>query len=467
MKFARKSLALLMALILTFGTFGIVASAASGYEHEKDVFQLTAGSDYATAPTVAPGETVYSTIQAGETGYFCFSVQDGTQLTMDFESSAPATVKIALAGTAKYETYSDVTDCNIILNIKKNNFYWITVQSAEKCEFTFTPITNALIQSNFVADPSVAISAKTATLYATESLELVIANDKPQVFSNFFWEVVDDTKTPFIDESEFIDLVVNPTDSHRATITVVRNNSDFNTGSFNIPVRAYFYYNGELYGAECIVTAIPANIDISPYYDSTDKNSLTLGVNVSKEITFSTKLKGATIKWESSDETVAQVVMVKNKVVVTGVSAGNTNIVAYLYDSNGTAIAKRTIRVDVDPNYQMINGVSFSSQSLSMRVGNTKTLEYKIDHTPKDQYPYYATVTFTSSKPEVATVNESGTVKAVAPGETTITVTVKTAESEHTAKCVVTVKEALPDWLTLIITPLEILYNLIMGIFGK
>lgn len=50
------------------------------------------------------------------------------------------------------------------------------------------------------------------------------------------------------------------------------------------------------------------------------------------------------------------------------------------------------------------------------------------------------TVTWTSSNPAVATVDDNGTVHAVAPGEATITATA----GDKTATCKVTVKATLP-----------------------
>ena len=80
-----------------------------------------------------------------------------------------------------------------------------------------------------------------------------------------------------------------------------------------------------------------------------------------------------------------------------------------------------------------VNKVSLDKTKLDLTVGDTQTLIATI--TPDDANN--KKVSWSSDKPSVATVDENGTVTAVAAG--TANITVKTADGEKTANCVVTV----------------------------
>lgn len=81
----------------------------------------------------------------------------------------------------------------------------------------------------------------------------------------------------------------------------------------------------------------------------------------------------------------------------------------------------------------LVNKVSLDKTELALTVGDTQTLIATI--TPDDANN--KKVSWSSDKPSVATVDENGTVTAVAAG--TANITVKTADGEKTANCVVTV----------------------------
>ena len=66
-----------------------------------------------------------------------------------------------------------------------------------------------------------------------------------------------------------------------------------------------------------------------------------------------------------------------------------------------------------------VESVTFEEASLSLRVGRSYSLDPEImPHTATDK-----TVTYTSSRPQIATVSEYGTLKAIKTGTTIITVT--------------------------------------------
>jgi hypothetical protein len=82
-----------------------------------------------------------------------------------------------------------------------------------------------------------------------------------------------------------------------------------------------------------------------------------------------------------------------------------------------------------------VTGVSLNMTSLTMSVGETKTLNATVS--PADATD--KRVTWSSSNTAVATVNENGVVTAISTGTTVITVT--TTDGSKTAQCTVTVKE--------------------------
>ena len=81
----------------------------------------------------------------------------------------------------------------------------------------------------------------------------------------------------------------------------------------------------------------------------------------------------------------------------------------------------------------LVSGIALDKTKLALTVGDTQTLKATI--TPDDANN--KNVSWSSDKPSVATVDEKGTVTAVATG--TANITVKTVDGEKTAVCAVTV----------------------------
>ena len=132
------------------------------------------------------------------------------------------------------------------------------------------------------------------------------------------------------------------------------------------------------------------------------------------------------VTFSSSNTSVATV---SNGGLVTGVTQGSATITATAEAENGTVSA--TLSVTVTPI--SVTSVSLSSDGETVKVGKTVTLVATV-------YPTNATnknVTWTSSNTSVATVNNTGVVTGVAAGSSTITV--RTADGNKTAQCVVTV----------------------------
>lgn len=103
--------------------------------------------------------------------------------------------------------------------------------------------------------------------------------------------------------------------------------------------------------------------------------------------------------------------------------------------SSGNQITA-TYEVEV---YQKVTGLSLESRSKTAYVGTDITLDYTI--TPEDATNQ--NVTWTSSKPAVASVDEDGTIHPLTEGKTTITCKSED-DPDLKATCTLTVKEADP-----------------------
>ncbi|MBQ4026277.1 MAG: Ig-like domain-containing protein, partial [Bacteroidales bacterium] len=132
------------------------------------------------------------------------------------------------------------------------------------------------------------------------------------------------------------------------------------------------------------------------------------------------------VSWSSSDDAVASVA----DGVVTGVKAGSATITVKTNDGGKTA----TCAVTVEAKPVAVESVSLDKSELTLEVGDEATLTATVspaDATDKE-------VSWSSSDPSVATVDEGGKVVAKAPGTTAVTVTTK--DGGKSASCAVTVK---------------------------
>ena len=134
------------------------------------------------------------------------------------------------------------------------------------------------------------------------------------------------------------------------------------------------------------------------------------------------------VTWKSDNEAIATVTA---DGYVVGKSAGKATITVTTEDGDHTATCKVTVINAVVP----VTDLSVR-ETLELTVGQTETLEATI--TPSNATN--KSVTWESSNSDVATVDSNGKVVAQKAGTTTITV--KTADENHTATCTVTVKGA-------------------------
>ena len=136
------------------------------------------------------------------------------------------------------------------------------------------------------------------------------------------------------------------------------------------------------------------------------------------------------VTWTSSDESVATV---KNG-VITAVSEGTAVITVTTVDGNKTASINVSVsKKDIESTKVSVESVSLNKTKLNMEVGDRTNLVATINPSNASD----KSVTWTSSNKNVATVSETGIIKAIAEGKTTITVI--TEDGNKTASCEVTV----------------------------
>ncbi len=159
---------------------------------------------------------------------------------------------------------------------------------------------------------------------------------------------------------------------------------------------------------------------------SLDQTALSMVVGESQTLHATVLPSSATDKsvtWSSSNTSVATV---SSSGVVTAKGGGKATITVTANDSGSTATCSVTVAVPV-------TGVSLDQTSLSIPVGDTRTLTATVS-------PSNATdksVTWSSSNTSVATVSSSGVITAKAVGSVVITVT--TVDGGKTATCNVAV----------------------------
>lgn len=191
--------------------------------------------------------------------------------------------------------------------------------------------------------------------------------------------------------------------------------------------------------ANVIVTTLDG--DKTAQYALTVKEHVSVsGITLNKEAT--SIVKGATetlvatvtppdaenkaVTWESDKPAVAKV---DQNGKVTAVDGGTANITATTVDGKKVATCVVTVTVPV-------TGVTLDTNAITLEIDGTQKLVATV-------VPINATnkkVTWKSDKPEIATVDQEGTVTGIADG--TANVTAETEDGKKVATCAVTVNPA-------------------------
>ena len=207
--------------------------------------------------------------------------------------------------------------------------------------------------------------------------------------------------------------------------------SNYTTETTTMDMSGY-QYRCIVTGAGGSVTSNAATLTVKaiPVTDvKLNKNNITLTVGDIETLTATvepTNATNKTVMWSSSNDSVA---MVDSNGNVTGKSRGFATITAKATDGNVSA----TCEVEVK---QQVTGISLNKTELSLYTGR----EEKLTATVKPDNANDRTLIWSSSNPEVATVDSNGNVKAIGRGEAVITATANDGSGE-TATCTVTVRK--------------------------
>ena len=134
------------------------------------------------------------------------------------------------------------------------------------------------------------------------------------------------------------------------------------------------------------------------------------------------------VRWTSSNKVVATV---NNNGVVTALAPGSTTIIVATEDGGFTATCTVTV-------IRQVTGITISPKQLLLTAGSKAVLTVFI--TPSDASNQ--TVTWTSTNPAIATVDNNGVVTAIAEGTAYIRATTQ-QEPTRFDDCTVTVTKAI------------------------
>lgn len=165
-------------------------------------------------------------------------------------------------------------------------------------------------------------------------------------------------------------------------------------------------YNGKQFIMNVVVRKAATGITLS-------RSARNLGVGQSFTLTsaLTPANSSATVIYSSSDTSVAKVSASTGKVTAMGV--GECNIVAATWYEGVSATCHVTV-------YKAPESISIDTATVKLHTTALKSFSLK-GHVGLSEGSY-SDLTFTSSKPKVATVKKNGTVKAVAKGKSVITV---------------------------------------------
>lgn len=221
-----------------------------------------------------------------------------------------------------------------------------------------------------------------------------------------------------IPNDEESQLVIAPNEEFTKTVSIGHNKSNVTTESTDILVANLNKKEIPLEKIELDIT--DKVIDVNDVF------------NLSLTYTPDETTEDKTIKWYSSDDTIA---MVDYRGAVTGLSEG----IAYIYAEVGDL--KVSCKVTVKAPRIELQKIELNKAEVALTEGQKE--ELSVRYIP-DGVIYEGTLTWESSNENVATVN-NGEVIAVGPGETTITVTATENENTYTATCKVVVEKLQDD----------------------
>ena len=215
--------------------------------------------------------------------------------------------------------------------------------------------------------------------------------------------------------------------------------SNYNSFNINSTLRIHVYpplvdtYKTNEYWhsyADYIVGDIPIEHPIKNIV--LDHTSLAMNSYTEGKLTATIKPDNASVKeviYTSSNEDV--VTIIDNTGIFMTLEAGTATITATALDGSGV---KATCKISVSDGITKAESVTLSTTNTTIQLGSTKTLKATV----LPENASMRTVTWKSSNPDVATVDENGIVTGIHAGTATITATAADGKGAY-AECQVTI----------------------------
>ena len=186
----------------------------------------------------------------------------------------------------------------------------------------------------------------------------------------------------------------------------------------------------------CYVSVVPtpvSNLALSPtsidvYFRDAAKRTQTLIATITPDTA-----TDKSVTWASSNESVATVVGDSNGAATVTLHQAGSAVITARSSSNGSVYASCSVIVRATK----VADIRLNETSLSLEPGDRETLTATLRSDTEGVAPDNQNVTWSSSDPNVATVDNSGTVVAKSAG--TAAITVLTEDQGKTATCVVRV----------------------------
>ena len=440
------------------GEFIVTFIVDSGMECSAS-HMVTVDQKLPTLPTVTGGTSTFVGWFTEKTG----GTQITTNTTFTSGDNAYAQFLVPVTGISISKTSEKMTvngEITLTATITPANatdkvVQWTTSDS-NKATVTTTGTGTATVKVKALAIGSVTITAKShydtsktaaCTITISDIPVTGVTLDKATATMNVNDEI---TLTATVAPAGVVDkdILWTTSDGTKATVTA--------TGTGTAKVKALAPGNITITAkshqdptktAACVITVSDTPITSVKL----DKTELILGLTeATKTYTLTPTVEPSTatnkkVTWTSSNEAVATV---DANGKVTALKAGTATITAA---SQQDATKKDSCVVTVAS--VLVTGVTLDKTTADLDVGATLKLVPTI--TPADAS--IKTVTWTSSKKDVATVDSDGKVTGIAPGTATITVTTK--DGGKTASCTVTVKNVEVKSITLDVSTLELAIN--------
>lgn len=194
----------------------------------------------------------------------------------------------------------------------------------------------------------------------------------------------------------------------------------------------------------CASIVVPANgADSASKKTKINVKKLTLTKNENYTLRVYNMKKNQTVKFVSDNETIVMVNEQRNmskvsdkSADITAVNVGSTFVRANIYSKKGKLVRSLKTRVKVTP-YAI--SIKFTQKKVNLNVSDTAKLPIIIKPSTSQELPLFST-----SDPDVVTVNSKGVITAISPGEAVITATLLSNGQKATCTVYVLPEEEEP-----------------------